>query len=200
MPTKRAAAALAAVAAALLVASAGCGRRARHEGALSLDSLRNATYLSDYGPDSTVHLSDGRWDDPEENVSVVLSDYIAWGDVTGDGRPDAAVVLETASGGTGDFRHVALVVDRGGHPVNVGVALLGDRVRVKMIAVEHGEIVIEMIAHGPGEPLCCPTQRVRLRYVWHDGALEEVTREDTRDAPDGAPAGAPAPAPDDSGG
>ena len=51
-----------------------------------------------------------------------------------------------------------------GRPVNVATTLLGDRVKVDAVAIQNDQIVVDMVAHAPTDPLCCPTQRVLVTY------------------------------------
>ncbi|MBI2322480.1 MAG: Gmad2 immunoglobulin-like domain-containing protein [Chloroflexi bacterium] len=56
-------------------------------------------------------------------------------------------------------------VARHGDLTQVGREFLGDRVRVESVDIADGGLVtVEMIAHGPREPLCCPTQPVTQRF------------------------------------
>jgi heat shock protein HslJ len=92
-------------------------------------------------------------------------------DIDGDGADDAAVLLSDRSGGSGVFTWLAVVSCRDGRAVNIGTIGLGDRVMVRSIAGQEGAITVEIVAAGPGEPLCCPTQKVRNRYRLRDGSL-----------------------------
>jgi heat shock protein HslJ len=48
---------------------------------------------------------------------------------------------------------------------------------IEALAFEGAEIVVDMVTHGPDDPMCCPTQRVRLRYALQEGVLVEVSRQ-----------------------
>ena len=87
----------------------------------------------------------------------LVGDRVAFGDLDGDGVADAAVVAFVNTGGSGTFIHLLAVRDREGTPVQAGRQFLGDRVRVKSIAVSGGHIFVTMDAHGPGDGLCCPS-------------------------------------------
>jgi len=92
-------------------------------------------------------------------------------DLDGDGSDDAAVLLAESSGGSGAFTWLAIVSCRDGRAVNVGAIGLGDRVMIRSMTGREGAIVVEFVAAGPGEPLCCPTRNVRNRYRLRDGNL-----------------------------
>ena len=77
-------------------------------------------------------------------------------DLDGDGIDDAAVLLAESSGGSGAFTWLAVVSCRDGRAVNTGTIGLGDRVMIRSLGGQEGSIVVEFVAAGPGEPLCCP--------------------------------------------
>jgi hypothetical protein len=100
----------------------------------------------------------------ESETVVALTDFAATGDLNGDGVPDAAVVLATNSGGSGVFIDLAAVVVEDGQPVNVAITPLGDRVQINSLTIQDGQIVVDMVTHGPDDPMCCPTQQVVETY------------------------------------
>jgi hypothetical protein len=157
------------LAASLVVAVAligGCGGDKDDEpgAALEVASLKNAEYLADDTESGKVKLTDGRMENQAAHVWAAMLDDVAYGDVTGDNNADAVVVVAVNTGGSGVFHNLALVVDRGGRPVNIAGADLGDRVKVQSLAVEEGRVVIDLVTHGPSDPMCCPTLRVVQTY------------------------------------
>jgi len=92
-------------------------------------------------------------------------------DLDGDGIDDAAVLLAESSGGSGAFTWLAVIACRDGRAVNIGTAGLGDRVMIRSMAGQERAIVVEFVAAGPGEPLCCPSRKVRNGYRLRDGEL-----------------------------
>ena len=132
---------------------------------LTLDQLRNAEYhlplLGD--EDTAIRLVDGMGtlvygEGATERVHVgLIDDRAAFGDLDGDGIADAAVVAYVNSGGSGTFIYLIAVLDRDGAPVQAAHALLGDRVRPQSLTIQGGEIQVEALAHGPEDPMCCPS-------------------------------------------
>ena len=92
-------------------------------------------------------------------------------DLDGDGIDDAAVLLAGSSGGSGAFTYLSVVSCRDGRAVNTGTIELGDRVMIRSMAGREGAIVLEFVAAGPGESLCCPTRKERNTYRLRDGKL-----------------------------
>jgi heat shock protein HslJ len=134
---------------------------------LSLDSLRNAEYLSLHTKSGGAFLADGSYRErtvpgTASEVVVNLTRHVAYGQL--DNREAAAVVLVTQPGGTGVFYDLAVMVNRGGRAMNLAVTNLGDRIRIESLAIVGDEIVVAMVSQGPGDPMCCPTRNVVAHY------------------------------------
>jgi heat shock protein HslJ len=150
---------------------------------LTLDALRNATYLSEWEESGVITLTDGRYEgEPYVEGSatrlvVTLISPVAFGDLNGDGTDDATVILVSNPGGSGTFYDLAAVAEQDGELVNVATTSLGDRADIKSLVIEDGQIVLEMVTHGPDDPMCCPTQIVRNTYALEGGELVEKGSE-----------------------
>ncbi len=133
--------------------------------ATAQEALANATYLSDYTEDGTVKLVDGEYDDRDAMIHTVLTDWIAYGDLNGDGIDDAAVLLATSTGGSGVFVELHAMLNTKEGPSDAAYALLGDRVTINDLTVTDGVITVDMITQGPDDPMCCPTLPVVTSYT-----------------------------------
>ena len=138
--------------------------------------LRNIEYRGIY--DNAVPLRDGVYEgEPfvpggaSRPRAELLDMPPVLHDMDGDGIDDAAVLLAENSGGSGAFTYLAVVSCRDGRAVNIGTIGLGDRVMIRSMAGQEDAIVVEFVAAGPGEPLCCPTRNVRNTYRLRDGNL-----------------------------
>jgi len=150
---------------------------------LTLDQLRNASYQGIY--DAPVTLTDGKYEGPPfqsggaSRPQVVLVDkLVARGDLDGDTIDEAVVLLAESSGGSGTRNYLAVVAARGGTPVNIATQLLGDRVQLRSLKIEDGRLIVDTVAHGPTEALCCPTQKVRRIFTLGGNQLSEARREE----------------------
>lgn len=126
------------------------------------------TYRSTWLSSGEVTLTQGVYRAPAAPGSaaelvVRLSDQQAFGTV--DGKAVGAVILITQSGGTGSFYDVALLVQAADGWVNRDVISLGDRVAVHELAIRDSQVIVTMAAHGPHDPLCCPTLRLEKRFA-----------------------------------
>lgn len=148
--------------------------------ALSLDALANAQYQSEFTQSGTVTLVDGEFREPVAPGSatetvVKMTEHVARGQING--QPVAAVVLVADPGGSGTFYDLALMVDQAGIPVNIASTSLGDRVQVHSVTIADGVIAVNMVAFGPDDPMCCPTQQVLNTYALEGDQLVEASSQ-----------------------
>ncbi len=137
---------------------------------LTMNDLKNAEYQSEFSANGTVKLTNGIYREKivpnsATELIITLSDKVAYGDLNSDGDMDAAVILITDPGGSGTFHHLAIVLNQKESSNHVASQLLGDRVKVKSLSVRSGEIAVEMITHGPNDPMCCPALEVTQNYL-----------------------------------
>jgi heat shock protein HslJ len=142
-------------------------------------ALKNLEYRSQITQSGVAPLKDGEYRESAAPGSasetvVRLTGSVATGDLNGDGAPDAAVVLATSTGGSGVFMDLAAVIMQDGRPVNVAIAPLGDRVKINSLTIQDGQIVVDMVTHGPNDPMCCPTQQVVETYELQGDELVKV--------------------------
>ena len=136
---------------------------------LAAETLRNANYHGSNLPGS-FHLVNGLYQLPplpgesQDDYFIRLVDPIAFGDLNSDGLPDAAVILQSRAGGTGVFSDLAAVLNQNGKPLNIATVDLGDRVLVNDAIIQDGEIVLDMMIHGPNEGLCCASLRATWKF------------------------------------
>ncbi len=153
------------------------------EGSSSLtpEALENGVYQSEWPEDGVAQLTDGEYrksivEGSATELIIRLTD-IAFGDLDGDGVQDAAVILVTDPGGSGTFYDLAAVLNRNGKPEHVATVFLGDRAEIRAFSIETGQVIIEMVTHGPDDPMCCPTQIVRNIYALEGDTLVEMASE-----------------------
>ena len=85
------------------------------------------------------------------------------------GQSGAAVVLTSNGGENGTFFDL-YAVDAG--VKTIARTALGDRIIASALTFgPNGRIVVTMVAHAPGDPLCCPTAAQTREYELRDGAL-----------------------------
>jgi hypothetical protein len=146
---------------------------------LTIEQLKNAEYQSEFPASGKAKLTDGAYEEeivPGSATKLVikLSDQYAIGDLNGDGVDDAAVVLVADPGGSGTFYTLEAVINQNGAPNHVATEFLGDRVKLNSISIESGEILVDMITHGPNDPMCCPTLEATQKYKLQGDTLVQL--------------------------
>lgn len=149
---------------------------------LPLDVLKNLAYKGVSEDGNALQLTSGRWKgeppDPESAAAPTLDlsgDVVARGDLDGDGRAEAVVILDSWTGGSGVFSYMAVVSGTTGQAVNIATELLGDRVQVRDLGIEDGKILVDLRGHGPDDPSCCPSMSMRQTWQLEGRALRELT-------------------------
>jgi heat shock protein HslJ len=140
------------------------------------EELANTSYLNEFAQTGVVQLVNGQYREPiaEDSATeliVMLTNHTAFGDVAGDNAENAIVVLVSQPGGSGSFYDLAVVHKQDEALTNMASIRLGDRVQIKNMWVENGDIVVEMLTQGPDDPMCCPSQFVRNYYGLESGEL-----------------------------
>ena len=136
-------------------------------------------YQTQLIPEGKVRLENGEHRAPAapgaaSEIVIGLTKHIAVGEL--DGQPAAAVVLHSSGGGSGTFMELHVMVERDGKPYDVAWALLGDRVKINSVSIKDGKIVVDMVTHGPNDPMCCPTQQVVQTYVLQGDQLVQTSK------------------------
>jgi heat shock protein HslJ len=154
------------------------------DAAPTIDELANATYAG--VSDEPVTLSGGRWEGPpfveggaSRPSAGLVEDFVLTGDVDGDGREDAVVLLWESSGGSGTRTYLAVMGRNDDGVVNLGTSLVGDRVQVKAGFIDDGRVVLDLIQAGPNDATCCPTQKALVGWRLVDGVLTRTDSEIT---------------------
>jgi hypothetical protein len=137
----------------------------------------SATFTFDDGP---VTLSRGKIERPIAQGSsfieeIVLTDKVAYGDINGDQKEDAAILILRSGGGSGSFIYVAAMVSG---PVNYrgsNAVFIGDRIMPDTITVEGARIKVTYLDRRSDEPMAAqPTVPVTKEYIYRSGNLEEI--------------------------
>lgn len=141
--------------------------------------------------DDTVRLVNGRWDGPPivpgsaMRDMVQLLDTLAVGDLDGQPGDEAVVAVVHAGGGTGTFLYLVVFgTAPDGQPIQRGLGLVGDRIEVRGLVIEYGDIQLDVLEAGPADPMCCPTQLARKSYDLRSGLVDLVASKVTGTLPD----------------
>jgi len=137
----------------------------------------NATYTIDGQP---VTLVDGKSEvaaapGSASKVTTMLFGQPVMGDLNGDGKTDAALMLVQDSGGSGTFYYVAAAMNMGSTAQGTNAILLGDRIAPQTIAIQNGEILANYADRKPGEPMTTAPSVGVTKYFIYNGSSLVVT-------------------------
>jgi hypothetical protein len=129
---------------------------------LTVNQLNNRKYLipSWEQPDAGewVQLKDGEYTrENSDNPLYVRIVDLALGSLSNKPSTDGAVIYGYNTGGTGFFVMLCAVIHDQGKPKNTALIDLEDRVKINSLSIRSGEIIVDMVTHGPNDPACCPT-------------------------------------------
>ncbi len=154
------------------------------DAAPSVEEMENATYRGVFA--EPVTLIDGRWQGApyveggaSRPSAGLVENFLLSGDLTGDGRDEAVVLVWESSGGSGTREYLAVMGRVDDAIVNLGTALIGDRIQVKKGFIVDGLITLDLIQAGPGDGACCPTQKAFVGWQLQDGKLVRTATEVT---------------------
>ena len=136
-------------------------------------------------PRKTVRLTKGRWTDPRQSdegangnapFAGLTLESVTWGDVTGEGRDDAIVVIRYDTGGTQFSYFVYLYSLSAGRPHLLGHFHAGDRAYSGLYRVyaQNKELVVELFDPDKRTGDCCSSGFIRTRYRWERVKFEVV--------------------------
>ena len=73
--------------------------------------------------------------------------------MSGDGKPDTALLIADDPGGSGTFYYAVLAVDQGGSWRATNALPLGDRIKPQNIQYADGQFVYRFLERKPDEPM-----------------------------------------------
>lgn len=110
-------------------------------------------------------------------------DKIIYGDLTGDGKDEAAVVVGYRGSGTGSFNDGFIYILRNGRPELLATFKGGDRAdgSIADVKIQGGLLIVERLApEAPGVGLCCPEYIDTTRHQWRGSQLVQVGNKQRR--------------------
>jgi heat shock protein HslJ len=146
----------------------------------TLKELQNATYKGVEEAVGPFTLTDGTWEGkPYEpggasrpSVTFLRTFRLA-GDLDGDGREEAVVLLAGATGGTGEMSYLAVVRRAAAGVENLATVPVGDRVQLRDARIDGRRIVLDVVQGGEQDAGCCPGDLVTRSWEFAGGTLKE---------------------------
>lgn len=152
----------------------------------AMEELRSLSYTGIH--EQAITLAEGRWEgEPVEDGAAsrpmigLVEDFYLRADLDGEWPAEAVVILWETSGGSGVNSYVAVAARRDGRAVNIGTALMGDRVQLRAGRIVAERIELDLVQQGPNDPACCPAETVtRVWEMGEEGLQEAETRNKGR--------------------
>ena len=153
--------------------------------------VRNAKYqLGTTDSLQVVQLTNGVFEagvpGGSEYVSVTVLNFVANGDLDGDGKDEVAALVSENYGGSGVFVFLAVYADVNGTLTFQTSIIVDDRPQVNALSIDNREIFLDVVTHGMDDPFCCPTLQTARHYQ-----LTKVNQLDLVDYVTFTPAGTP---------
>jgi heat shock protein HslJ len=146
-------------------------------------NLGNATYTGIY--DQPVTLRNGRYvGEPfvpggaSRPTLTLVEPLTARGDLNGDGKQEAAVLLVADSGGSGDFVYLAVMADTDAVARNLATTFLGDRVQARRLRIADGQIRVDLLIAGDEDVAGFPATKVRKTFALQQEHLNGIGSEE----------------------
>jgi len=144
-----------------------------------LEQLKYLEFPSEYAIYGRIKLLNGEYIEEYDEQSgpglaINLSEFIAVGDLDGDGINDAAAILATYPGGSGTFYDLYAIYNGGFYIYSAANIFLGNNLELNSIWIEDSKIYIDMVTHKEGDPACCPTDEVIKTFKLENNELIEL--------------------------
>lgn len=136
---------------------------------ISPEQVRNSEYqLGFLDQVRMVKLTGGQYQEGDpgsvDYISVNVTDFIARGDLNGDGEDEAVAIIAENYGGSGTFVFLAAYQYLNEEAVFLTSIFLDDRPIINHLEVDDGEVIVDAIVHNRGDPMCCPTLATTRSY------------------------------------
>ena len=136
---------------------------------ISPEQVRNSEYqLGLLDQIRVVQLSDGRFQEgtpgSEEFLLVSVTDLFARGDLNGDGEDEAVTIVTETYGGSGSFVFLTVYQYLNDEPVFLTSIFIDDQPLFNELAIEDGEIFLDVAVHDSDDPTCCPSLETKRHY------------------------------------
>lgn len=152
---------------------------------LTTDQIKTAQYtLPDFGGpfvfnangEATTSILEGKGGAATGVTATanLISDKAALGDLNGDGKGDAVAAAVEQLGGSGSFYYLVAFLNANGQPQEAATELLGDRIIINAIAIQGGQITVDMLDHGPNDGMARATMPVTLHFKLQNGKFVDT--------------------------
>ena len=131
--------------------------------------IRNAQYqLGATDALRVVQLTDGKFEQGTpggaDYVAVNVTDFVAAGDLDGDGVKEVVALIAENTGGSGVFVFLAVYSNTKEALIFQTSTIVDDRPMLNALSIENDEVFLDATVHASADPFCCPTLRMTRHY------------------------------------
>jgi hypothetical protein len=145
----------------------------------------NTSYLIEETPvifkNGLVEIANG----PEQSLTKQKFSIFGkpiYGDLDGDKKDDATVIITSNPGGSGTFFYVAGVINNGNNYEGTNGILLGDRIAPQNVEIKDGVITVNYAERKPNEPMTTPPSiGVSKHFIVKSKILREQKETDVKE-------------------
>jgi hypothetical protein len=144
-----------------------------------IESLKDALITKNIADNRHFRLHNGQYIDKTDSMHILESKLITpivFARLEIQQKEVALVPMILSDGGSGVFSSINVFMNRGGKPVQMAYADLGDRIRIDSIYVVHDTITVDIITQGPHDAMCCPTMPYKCRFLFRNDGLIDVSK------------------------
>ena len=153
-------------------------------GPITAAQVANATISGVF--DAPFTFVDGSYEGPPATpggashpMAILMTPLVRLGEFDEQTGTDAAALIASNGGGSGEHITLSIVGLRDGKAVSLATTTVGDRTKVRDLRVSGRDVVIDVVEIGPGEAACCGSQLATRTYRLERGALKEVAADVT---------------------
>ena len=129
----------------------------------------------------SIHLRNGRHEmaaapGSATNIKTTVLGNPVFGDLDGNGKTDAAILLTQDPGGSGTFYYLAAALSVNGEYSGTDAVLIGDRIRPEGISIRNGTVVVKYTDRKPNQAMSAlPSVPISKHFVLETRELIEIT-------------------------
>ncbi|MFN2159182.1 MAG: DUF4377 domain-containing protein [Anaerolineales bacterium] len=139
---------------------------------LNWQKLKNLTFTLTGMEGEEIRLVDGKASGLPDGFEASLSPFRVYGDLNGDGRADAALILVLETGNGEPTHHLLAAINDRGFPQVLQPFELGQAVFIHRMDIDNGSIHIILDEYAPDDPVCCPSIQRQLSFSTGTGRLQ----------------------------
>jgi len=138
----------------------------------SMDEVMNAAVTAPQGQ-KIFQLEDGKYESGSgaDYAQVTILPQSTMGDINGDGKLEAAVLLSENYGGSGVFVSLIVFQKVGDSLQQSPAILIDDRPVINKLSIADGKIVLDAVIHGENDPMAAPSLGVIESYQVYGSTL-----------------------------